>query len=132
MEPTAKAGRVRRVSPFDLLDFFKTGHPKRIPTPKISIYCCTEYTDRCYKSWLDVFSQKVKLILLCFCWGVIDILHVGTVHPEHAETVVDIRTGFRTDFIPGPADALLADVADGGIACFAGFAIFTTDFRELD
>ena len=35
------------------------------------------------------------------------------------------------DFISGPADAFLANIADGFIASFVGFALFAADFREL-
>ena len=38
---------------------------------------------------------------------------------------------FGLDLIPSAADALLADFADGFVACFVGFACFIALFRKL-
>ena len=83
---------------------------------------------------LDVGFQTGKHILIVIIRRIVDILHVGVVQLENAETDVEVLRGhgaFRLDLIPTTADALLANFADVLVACFVGFACFIALFREL-
>ena len=64
---------------------------------------------------------------------VVDLFHVALVHPEDAEA--DVQVSVRVlglDLVPGPADALFADLADVLITGFERLGFFITRFRKLN
>ena len=83
---------------------------------------------------LDVGFQTSEHPLIVVIRRIVDVFHVGVVQLENAETDVEVLRGhgaFRLDLIPSAADALLADSADGFVACFVGFACFIALFGKL-
>lgn len=66
--------------------------------------------------FLDVGFQPGKHSLIVVVRRIVDVLHVGIVQLEDAETDVEVLRGhgaFRLDLIPSAADALFADFTNG-------------------
>lgn len=65
---------------------------------------------------LDVGFQTCEHPLIVVIRRIVDILHVGIIQLEDAETDVEVlrsHGAFRLDLIPGAANTLLADFTDG-------------------
>ncbi len=81
---------------------------------------------------LDVADCLAQHQLGDFFGVVVDIFHVAFVHAEHAETDVQISVRMLgLDLVPGPADALLADLADVFVASLIGLALFVAGLGQL-
>ena len=83
---------------------------------------------------LDIIRGQIQQILLQGVRRIEHIRHIGGIHLEHAETHIPVPAFMAIafqDFLSGPADALLADLGNGAIARFGGFACSTAGFRQL-
>ena len=77
-----------------------------------------------------------RLSLVTVSGGEVDVFHVGAVDFEHPKAGVKIFDALFVgkllfNFLAGAADSLLADVGDGFVARFVGFAFGVGGFWQL-
>ena len=81
---------------------------------------------------LDVADCLAQHQLGDFFGVVVDVFHIALIHTEHAEADVQIGVRvLRLDLVTGPADALLADLADIFISGLERLRFFVAGFRQL-